>query len=304
MLALSTVWNSGRRETGLDVIKEIQKTGITCVELNFSLDSKMVEEILSLRRALQFSIVSLHNYCPVPDGLERLKTMPDHFSLASLDETERLLAVKHTRNTIITAHRSGAAAVVLHCGRTEMKDRTRDLTRLIQEDKKETQEYRETFQAFIEERRAKSQAHVAQLLKSLRNLVDLAVSYRLKLGIENRFYYRELPFGDEFGTIFDAFQDGPVGLWLDVGHNFILEELGLIPRGQLLKDYGSRLIGVHLHNVKNLVDHRAALDGDVDFTGLKPYIRPDTIKIMELHSHVTPREIKKSAAYFREVFGD
>ena len=71
MLALSTVWNAGRRETGFEVIKEIQDTGISCVELNFFLDSKMVEEILDYCQTHGLSIISLHNFCPVPDGLER-----------------------------------------------------------------------------------------------------------------------------------------------------------------------------------------------------------------------------------------
>jgi sugar phosphate isomerase/epimerase len=304
MLALSTVWNAGRRETGLEVIKEIQGTGISCVELNFFLDSKMVEEILDYCRTHGLSIVSLHNFCPVPDGLERLKTLPDHFSLAALDETERLLAVHHTRNTLLTARRCGASCVVLHCGRAEIKDRTRHLIRLAQEGKKETQEYREDFAAFVEERKNKSRGHVPQLIKSLKTLSDTAEEYRLNLGIENRFYYREIPFLDEFGEIFDALKGRPVGLWLDVGHNFILEQLGFLVHGKLLKDYGSRLIGIHLHNVNNLVDHQAAMTGQVNFNDFKPYVRPETIKVMELHGHVTQEEVKESAVYFREVFGD
>lgn len=304
MLALSTVWNAGRRETGIEVIKEIQETGISCVELNFFLDSGMAEEILAYCRTCGLSIVSLHNYCPVPKGLERLKTLPDHFSLAALDEAERLLAVTHTRNTLLTARRCGASCVILHCGRAEIKDWTRHLIRLAQEGKKETKEYRESFRAFVEERKTKSRAHLAGLINSLKTLSDMAAELHLRLGIENRFYYREIPFLDEFGELFDALKNRPVGLWLDVGHNFILEQLGFLPKGKLLKDYGDRLIGIHLHNVNNLVDHQAAMTGQVNFNDFKPYVRPETIKVMEFHGHVTREEIKQSADYFRETFGD
>ncbi len=304
MLALSTVWNAGRRETGLEVIKEIQDTGVSCVELNFFLDSKMVEDILAYCRSHGLSIVSLHNYCPVPEGLERLKTLPDHFSLASLDETERRLAVTHTRHTLSTAKRCGASCVVLHCGRAEIKDKTRHLIRLAQEGKKETPEYREDFAAFVKERKVRSRDHIPQLIKSLEALSDTAEEYGLKLGIENRFYYREIPFLNEFAEIFDALKGRPAGLWLDVGHNFIMEQLGFLPHGKLLKDYGDRLIGIHLHNVNNLVDHQAAMTGQVNFNDFKPYVRPETIKVMELHGHVTHDEVKQSAVYFRETFGD
>jgi sugar phosphate isomerase/epimerase len=304
MLALSTVWNAGRRETGLEVIKEIQDTGVSCVELNFFLDSRMVDEILAYCRSGGLSIVSLHNYCPVPEGLERLKTLPDHFSLASLDETERRLAVTHTRHTLATAKRCGASCVVLHCGRADIKDKTRHLIRLAQENKKDTPQYQEDFASFVKERNAKSRDHIPQLIKSLRDLSDTAEEYGLRLGIENRFYYREIPFLDEFRQIFDALQGRPAGLWLDVGHNFILEQLGFLPHGKLLNDYGDRLIGIHLHNVNNLVDHQAAMTGQVNFNDFKPYVRPETIKVMELHGHVTQDEVRQSAVYFREVFGD
>ena len=91
---------------------------------------------------------------------------------------------------------------------------------------------------------------------------------------------------------------------MDAGHNYILEELGLIKRGGLLSAYGHRLAGIHLHNVKKLVDHQAPCDGDMDLRIFKPYIKPQTIKVIEVHRHVSPEAIKNSMKYLVDIFGE
>ncbi|MFA5038740.1 MAG: sugar phosphate isomerase/epimerase [Candidatus Omnitrophota bacterium] len=302
MLALSTVWNAGRWETGSDIAKEIRQAGAPALELNFSLSSRMVEDLLSYCRTHRIPITSLHNFCPVPEGLARKDVMPDHYSLASLNESERQLAVKHTKNTVLTAERSQARCVVLHCGYVDIKDKTKELIRLCREQKRLTPEYEETLRKFQKERQDKSAPHTAQLLKSLEELGSFAAQHRVALGLENRFYYNEMPFGKEFGLIFNALKNKPLGLWLDTGHNYVLEQLGLAPSGQLLKNHGHRLLGVHFHNVRDLKDHQAVADGDMDFGFLKPYVKENTVKVMEFHGHVSPEKIRESMRYLEELF--
>jgi hypothetical protein len=74
--------------------------------------------------------------------------------------------------------------------------------------------------------------------------------------------------------------------------------------GALLQKYGSRLYGIHLHNIKNLADHQAPFNGEFDFNTLKPYVKNHTLKVLEVHSHVSPDMIGKSIDYLKEVFND
>jgi sugar phosphate isomerase/epimerase len=302
MFALSTAWNTEGAKDGRTIAEEITRLGINKIELNFSLTKTMVEDIFQFAQKHKTEIISLHNFCPIPQEISRKKALPDYFSLASTDEEERKKAVLYTKNTIATAKKVSAKAVVLHCGRVEIEDKTRRLINLYNAGQKNSPLYREVLESFLKEREEKHAPHLEQILKSLETLAEVAQKQGVTLGIENRFYYREIPCFEEFGIIFERLINKPVVFWLDVGHNFIFEKLGFFKEGTLLKTYGTRLFGVHLHNIKNLVDHQAPIDGEFDFKTLKPYIRPETIKVLEVHQQATAQQIKKSIKYLSGVF--
>lgn len=302
MFALSTAWNAFRYERGEQIAEEILRLGFKNLELNFSLTSNQVEEITGYCRCHDARIESLHNYCPIPAGLAREEALPDCYSLASTDENERREAVAHTENTISTARRLDGRAVVLHSGRVEIADRTRQLIDLANRGRKKSDEYRNIFDDFVRERKKRSADHFHQLLKSLDTLASYAVEKNILLGIENRFYYREIPGFDEFGPIFEKFKTRNVVYWHDVGHAFILEKLGFMKEDDLLKTYGAFLGGFHLHNIKNLVDHQAPVNGDFEFRKLLPYVSKNSINVLEVHQHVGAEEIKASATLLKGIF--
>lgn len=301
MFALSTAWNADRVPDGEKIAREIFELGFKKIELNFSLDRTMVEEIERFCRQQQIEITSLHNFCPTPEGIKRQDALPDCFSLSSIDEAERKKAVEYTKITIETAKKLSAKAVVLHCGRVEIKDQTRQLIGLASGGQRNSKAYQEILNDFILERNKNSTEYFNQILKSLKTLADYAQRSEIVLGIENRFYYREIPSLEEFQLIFDQFKNKPLAYWHDTGHSYIMEQLGLMPQGALLKNYGSRLYGIHLHNIKDLEDHQAPIEGDFDFHKIKSYIRPETLKVIEAHSQATPEAIKKSVSYLSEV---
>ena len=302
MFALSTAWNADSAKDGRTIAEEIFRLGINKIELNFSLTEDMVRDIFRFTQKNKIEITSLHNFCPIPSGLTPEKALPDCFSLASPDEDERKNAVCYTKETIATAKKVSARAVVLHSGRVEIEDKTRSLIALYNVGQKNSPAYKEIFENFIKERGEKCPSYRGQILKSLSTLADYAQEQGIFLGIENRFYYREIPNIEEFGMIFEKLKNKPVFFWLDVGHNFIFEKLGFFKRGELLRTYGSKLAGVHLHNIKNLVDHQAPVDGEFDFKILKPYLRPETLKVLEVHGQATADQIKESLRYLSEVF--
>lgn len=304
MFALSSAWNADRWDDGRNIAEEIYDLGFRYIELNFSLTRAMVDEIIRFSRLKNIAITSLHNYCPIPEGLKRNEALPDCFSLSSIDENERKKAVECTKITISTAKKAGASAVILHCGKVEIEDKTRALIDLYRAGEVKTKAYQDIIQTFIQARKKRQTDYFAQILKSLDELGDYAEKHSIVLGIENRFYYREIPSVEEFDIIFTKFKDKPVAYWHDVGHAFILEKLGFMEEGMLMKRYGPKLFGLHLHNIKDLNDHQAPHDGDFDFNVLKPYVRRQTLKVIEAHGQAAPESIRRSVEYLKGVFGD
>ncbi len=71
-----------------------------------------------------------------------------------------------------------------------------------------------------------------------------------------------------------------------------------------MNKFSGRLLGIHLHDIIGVIeDHRAPGCGTFDFKTLKPYIRKDTIKVIEAHEPATGLEICRSVEYLTEILG-
>jgi hypothetical protein len=82
-----------------------------------------------------------------------------------------------------------------------------------------------------------------------------------------------------------------------------MESLGFVRPGQYLEYYGKGMLGVHLHDVSSCSDHLApSYKGEVDFPGLKPFLGPDTLRIIEAHYPVTEEELINSKLFLQKVF--
>jgi len=303
-LAISTSWNAYRFNDGEKLLFEISRLGFNAVELSFNLDSGMVEGISTLARRLKISIESVHNYCPIPDGLSRQEALPDYYSLASQDEEERALAVKYTKRSISTAAGLGAKVVVLHCGRVEAADYTRKLIDLYNQGKNNSAEFRELKKKMFHERALESGRFLNQALFSIEELNAYARIKGMLLGIETRFYYREIPNIDEIGLILDKFNNSQVYYWHDTGHAQLMENLGIANHKDFLDRFGRRMIGVHLHDILGCQDHLAPLQGKLDFSMLKPYLMKNTLKVIEAHQPATAEELIKGRNFISRVYDE
>jgi len=101
--------------------------------------------------------------------------------------------------------------------------------------------------------------------------------------------------------ILARFRSEQVGYWHDVGHAQVQENIGIARHRELLEAYADDLIGVHLHDAVRLDDHLAPGQGDVDFDALRPFLKPEHIKILEVHSKVPRENLIEGIRYVREL---
>jgi sugar phosphate isomerase/epimerase len=301
-LAISTSWNAFRHTGAEELILEIKALGFNEVELSFNLPGELVRGIASLAKEGSVKVRSLHNFCPIPEGVKRELALPDYYSLASLNAEERLRAVGQTKKTIDTAAALKAEAVVLHCGRVEIPDRTRNLIDLYNRGLRDSAEFQKLKADIIRERNSCFQPYLDNALKSLKELDQYSRQKNIRLGIETRFYYREIPDLKEIGIILDAFKGSQLFYWHDTGHAQLMENLGLARHEDFLDLYQDRLIGIHLHNISGCTDHRPPSQGEFDFRRLLPYIKKDTLKVVEAHHPATAEDLKASKELLEAVF--
>jgi sugar phosphate isomerase/epimerase len=299
MYSLSTSWNASEHRHGFDVIKEIKDAGFDSVELSFALSKEMVDEVLEMKRRGDIKVSSLHNMCPIPEGMDRKKASPDFYSMTSLHEDERKLAVEIAKSTIGYAKAFDAKAVVLHTGFVNVRDRLRELAAAFNDKEK----YQAIKNEMIRDREAVKRPYIDSLVKSLEELVPTAVSSGIALAVETRYHHRDIPQIDEFDEIFSHFKPGELFYWHDVGHAEAFERLGLAKHADYLERFQNRLIGIHLHDIIGLInDHNSPGQGTFDFSILKPYIKEDTLLVIEAHKPATALELVRGVELLNDIF--
>jgi len=301
-LAFSTSWNAFRYDKARDMLFEISKLGFTDLELSFNLTASMVSEIEGLKEKLGLRVRSVHNFCPIPEGFQRKDALPDCYSISSFDEEERRLAIKYTKHSIDTASRLGAQVLVMHCGRVQIEDRTRKLIELYDRGLKDTENYLSLKQEFFRERASIASPFLDHALASLDELNKYAEEKSIYLGVENRFYYAEIPNFEEIGIILKEFESSRIFYWHDTGHAQVMENLGLASHKDYLDSYSRAMIGIHIHNVVGCLDHQAPVTGQLDFSKLTPYLRKETLKVIEAHKQAGASDIKNSKELLERIF--
>jgi len=301
VFALSTSWNASRYTDAKKLLFEIKQFGFSEIELGFNFTHLMVEGSAAACRELGMRVVSCHNYCPIPEGFTREKALPDCFSMASLDDGERASAVKFTKRTVDTAAALGAKAVVLHCGRVEVKSLSKGLMALYNQGFQKTKEFEELKSSVIKERESGYRPFLENTLKSLEEIDRHAKIKNILLGIETRVYYNEIPSFTEIGIILNKFKGSNIFYWHDTGHAQLMENLGFAKHKDFLDSYSDRMIGIHLHDIKGCSDHKAPSKGDFDFSLLKPYLKKDTLKVIEAHYPASGEDLIDARGYLEEA---
>ena len=299
MIGLSTVWTSRAAQSGEELLGPILDLGFEGVELEYRISQQIFQEIRPRIRNNAIQVLSIHNYFPVPAIIPQERASGDCFSLASLDREEREQGISYTFRTLEQAHDLEARGVVLHLGRVETDLPKNGLQQLYRGDRW-NDEGEKLLQHEREERGRLRDPHLDALLFSLEAIVKRAEQLGVILGIENRYYFQEMPDKEEIGIILDQFRGGPIGYWHDTGHAAVFETLGIMKHEELLQSYASHLVGVHLHDALGLDDHKPPGQGEIDFEMVKQYLPEVAIKIMEIHPSAKDHEIMEGLEFLQE----
>lgn len=285
------------------MLREIRDLGFEFAELSHGIRISLLPGILEAVDAGEIRISSVHNFCPLPLGVNQ--AAPNVFKFTTSDRWERDNAIKHTLKTIETAVRVKAGAVVLHMGRVTMRDYTEKLLELAGQGEVQSRKYEKLMAEALEKREGRREKYVERADELLKQFIEAAAKTGIRLGVENRDAVEEIPFEGELPFWLKGFPAETVGYWHDTGHAQIKEHLGLILHRFHLENLADRLIGLHIHDVLPPGrDHQEPGTGSVDFAALTPFVqRPELIKVFEFSPSLSADAVKRGVAHVKLLWG-
>jgi len=285
------------------MLREIRDLGFQFAELSHGTRISLLPGILEAVDAGEIGISSLHNFCPLPMGVTY--AAPNLYQFSAERPRERELAQRYTVKTLELAARVKAPVVVLHSGSIEMKNYTDKLLKLAESGERGAEKYAKLCAELDQRREAKKGPFVERVNDLLKKLLPVAESLGVKLGLENRQALEELPLESDFQFLFRELPSPNLGYWHDTGHGQIKENLGFAPHAMHVESLRDRLCGWHIHDVQFPGrDHCAPGAGTIDFTALKPLVKPEHIKVFEFSPGLTADEAKRGVEHIQQLWGE
>ena len=303
MYSLSTCWNSGRHTDGRVMLRELRELGFDYAELSHGIRMALVPGILEAVAAGEIKISSLHNFCPLPIGVDM--PAPNLYEFTAERSRERELAVKYTLKTFDFAVRVKAPLVVLHLGRMELKDYGGRLEAMLEGGERQSPKYEKLLAEATAKREARKKGAMERLYATLKIILPEAEKRGLILGCENREAVAEIPVESDFENFLRDFDSPNIAYWHDCGHGQIKENLGFIRVTEHLDPLTTRLAGFHIHDVQFPArDHCPPGSGMIDYAALKPFVKPEHIKVFELSPRVSVEDAQRGIAHLKSIWGD
>lgn len=294
--ALSTMWAvQPRFERDLPAfLSRAAELGFRGVEVNHSMDAAQAGAILAAAGAAGLVVTSVHG--PAPLEVHAGRGENRGLNLASTDEAERALSVADHLRSIDLAASAGARVVVVHLGGvgTRWLDGERRLRSMYDRRAQLPEEWDATVDATVRERASKAGPWLEAARRSLAEMARVAEDRGVTLGIETRLSYHEIPLPQELADLLADYAPEAAGYMHDAGHAEVQHRLGVTDRSAWWDLIGSRLVGLHLHDVRGLTDHRAPGNGDVDFRWLAQRIaaaNPAALRTFEIDQHESDKDV-------------
>jgi sugar phosphate isomerase/epimerase len=303
MISFSTCWNSGRHTAGDAMLKEIVDLGFDYIELGHGIRLSLMPGIQQMFDAGKVRFSSLHNFCPLP--VEVMSASPDCYQISAAYSKERERAIKQTFQTIDFAQRLGAPFVVMHLGEVPLRPNTDWFIARAKKRQLFSRKYVRNKIRAVEKREAAAPPYLERVKEALRRIVEYATEKKIKLGIEGRRGYEEIPSERELPALLDELNSPFVGYWHDFGHIQIKENLAFLDHAEWLRTIGPRTIGCHVQDcIWPAQDHQPPFAGDVDLARLVPMLPKDCQFVWEMSPRKKPDEIRQSVVKWKERFGE
>ena len=285
-ISLSTMWSADQEMPFSETFALAHKMGF----IGYEFSNKITPQLYQEWDRNKYYVATIHDPCPSEFGYTELKRQD--VALSSLNETQRVKAVDNLKRSIDLAVRLGSRSVVVHCGAIHC-DHTKDkkLRELYLEGKSGTAEYIQLQQDYITDRNHHKEPHFWQVIRSMEEVISFAKGSGVAIALENRNRYHDLPLPDEMETLLQLCDEPWFGFQYDAGHAHNLEVLGMVGKGEWLRRFHHRLIGMHLHDVNGLQDHLAPGMGEIDFPSLSPYLVDGVLRTLEVSPGCTIDQI-------------
>lgn len=279
---------------------EMADLGFSQIELSHGIRIILVPGLLKAIEEKVISVVSTHNFCPLPAGINQ--AAPNLFEPSSRYAREREQWVRHTKRSIEFAAQVGAGAVVCHLGGVDFfwANPAEKLRRWINAQGSPQAFAQPLFASMRDRTMERIQKRLPlywnSLIESINRIEPLAREKHVRLGFENRERLEELPIDSDFGRLFEALgPDSAGGYWHDTGHAELKHRNGLIDHQKHLETLASRLIGFHLHDVNaGGEDHQPIGSGSVDFSMISSFWQPHHTLVLELSPGASPGDVVES----------
>jgi sugar phosphate isomerase/epimerase len=294
--SLSTMWALNNYPDLNDFFKLSARLGFQKIELNHQINSAMLSQV----KLDHYQFSSIHEPCPADISTKDL--VDRDWLISSVDENSRKLGIDAVKKSIDLAHKLGAPIVVIHCGTVPSNINYENKIRsLFKAGKNGSEEYLQIKSEFINYRRELINPRLQAVKKSLQELLEHASSLKVRLGLENRYHYMDIPSIDEMDELLCLADSSQLGFIYDVGHAQALDRLGFYTHEDWLKRYSSRMFGAHLHDVIGVTDHYAPGLGEINFTKIAPYLPEDAFRTFELLPGNTLAQVKDGLKFLVEA---
>jgi len=263
-----------------------QAVGFTGFELNHGVNSEMFDSVhLNGHR-----ITIVHDPCPSDVSPAQLKQRD--WLISATDEDNRRHGVEAIRRSIDLAHALHAPVVIVHPGRVPMEESLEtELRQLYTDGKRDTPEYEQAKARMMQVRAERAAAPLQAVRRSLDALAEHAARLSVRLGLEIRDHYFEIPLIDELAYLLDQGYGETVGYWHDIGHAQKSEHKGYGPHAEWLERFADKMIGAHLHDIIGMEDHLAAGEGTMRWDLVAQHLPPHILRTCEFRNANSPEQV-------------
>lgn len=288
------------------MISEILELGFSNIELSHGMTIAKLPGIRKAFEAGLFTCAGVHNFFPSP--VEVMIDAPDAYEYTSHRPYDRSRALEMTLKTLELAAEFKASYLVLHMGSAPMKPVrfTKALTAMVSAGEQREAAYVKRKIAFIKKREKLAPLYYRRAIEALEQLIPKAEEYGVKLAIESRSRFEDIPNEREMLAMQLHFKDYPcIGYWHDFGHVQLKHNLGFLDHLEWLSTISPHIIGGHVHDVQwPARDHRTPFTGSLDYEEILPHFPQGCPLTWELSPTREAAEIIDALAVWKAKFPD